>query len=373
MTKAVLEDAPGGVELLLHQAPVGLVECLPDGTIALMNSTAVQLVMPFAEGRPPTSLFSVLGVQGKALQAAVEESAQRAGLVLRGFRIHRDAPEGGCAVLGVTISRTSRGTLLAALEDLTALVLAERRAQAAQRAANAASAAKSEFLAGMSHELRQPLNAILGFSDIMKAGLFGPLPERYDGYVSDIAEAGRHLLALINDVLDLSKVEAGHVELDLEPVPVRDLTAACIRLMHERAEKGGVRLRAVQETELTLRADRRRAKQILINLVSNAIKFTPRGGSVTLAAEPAAPGMVRLTVTDTGCGIAPEDLEAVMRPFQQTAAGRRQTEDSTGLGLPLAAKLAEAHGGHLSLASRVGEGTTAILDLPEAPAAAAEV
>ncbi|EKV30385.1 hypothetical protein C882_4344 [Caenispirillum salinarum AK4] len=347
---------------LLHQAPVGLVEMRADGTVDLMNAMAIQLLLPHATGRSMDNLYDALGDGGEEVRTRCDGVQGRAGagLLCQGVRV--DGPAG---TLGVTVTRTSRGTLLAAVENLTPLVAAERKAQAARKEADRANAAKSEFLAGMSHELRQPLNAILGFSDIMAAGVFGPLSDRYQGYLADITTSGKHLLSLINDILDIAKVEAGHIELEPEPVVLEDLLATCVRMLHERAEKRGVRLTVKDGAPgLVLMADMRRMKQVLINLLSNAIKFTPAGGTVTIRTSLRDDGGPRLAVADTGVGIAPEDLEAVMRPFEQSAAGRRQAEDSTGLGLPLAATLAELHGGRLTLDSTVGEGTTVTVDLP---------
>ncbi|WP_404381922.1 sensor histidine kinase [Caenispirillum salinarum] len=347
---------------LLHQAPVGLVEMRADGTVELMNAMAIQLLLPHAAGRPMDNLYDALGDGAAKVRSRCDgvHGPAGAGMLCQGVRV--DGPAG---TLGVTVTRTSRDTLLAAVEDLTPLVAAERKAQAARKEADRANAAKSEFLAGMSHELRQPLNAILGFSDIMAAGVFGSLSERYQGYLADITASGKHLLSLINDILDIAKVEAGHIELEPEPVVLEELLSTCVRMLYERAEKRGVRLTVKDGAPgLVLIADMRRMKQVLINLLSNAIKFTPAGGTVTVRTSLRDDGGPQITVSDTGVGIAPEDLDAVMRPFEQSTAGRQQAEDSTGLGLPLAATLAELHGGRLTLDSTVGEGTTVTFDLP---------
>lgn len=243
---------------------------------------------------------------------------------------------------------------------------------AAQRdRAEARDAGKSRFLAHMSHELRTPLNAVVGFSDIMRQRLFGPLPERYAEYAGSIHEAGGHLLDLINDVLDVSKIEADRYELALEPFDAREAIEAVAVLMRGQARDKGVELAVVLPAEpLKVMADRRALKQMALNLVSNAIKFTPLGGSVSLAAERLGP-MLEVTVSDTGVGIAAEDLARLGRPYEQ-AGGADQKAQGSGLGLSLVRSLAELHGGRLMLDSTLGEGSAATVRLPvidETPAA----
>ncbi|SDH33607.1 sensor histidine kinase [Roseospirillum parvum] len=359
---------------LVHQAPIGLAEIAEDGTVLLINPTAAQVLMPFVVDRRLDNLFVALGPAGEALKSLCQASGRRAGRLLHGYRINRpgggpttEGPTtGGPTTLGVNVTRAEVDRLIVVLEDLSELIAAERAARQAQAQADAANMAKSSFLAGTSHELRQPLNAILGFAEVMREEVFGPLPERYRGYLGDIHSAGGHLLALINDLLDLSKVEAGEMHLARDPVDLDAVFADCRRLFAARAEAKNLDLQA-EAGGLVVLADRRRLDQVLINLVSNALKFTPAGGTVRLAADPEPPDRVRLTVTDSGVGIAPEDLNRVMQPFGQTAEGRRQ-DDGTGLGLSLARALAEAMGGGLELASQPGVGTTATVLLPAPPA-----
>jgi cell cycle sensor histidine kinase DivJ len=215
----------------------------------------------------------------------------------------------------------------------------------------------------MSHELRTPLNAVLGFSDIMRQKLFGPLPERYAEYAQMIYESGNHLLDLINDVLDMSKIEAERYELALEPFDARDPVSAALRLVRLQAHEAEISLRGMLPTEpLLVEADKRALKQITLNLLSNALKFTPAGGSVTVSLH--ADGRnLELSVSDTGVGVAPEDLERLGRPFEQ-AGGSEQKSLGTGLGLSLVRAFAELHGGAMSIESALGEGATVTVRLP---------
>jgi two-component system cell cycle sensor histidine kinase PleC len=231
--------------------------------------------------------------------------------------------------------------------------------------AEAANQAKSEFLANMSHELRTPLNAINGFSEIMLAEMFGPLgDDRYKVYAQDILNSGQHLLALINDILDMSKIEAGKMTLRLEAVSVEDVAEEAVRLVRTRAETAGLELTLEVSDLPDIEADYRALKQILLNLLSNAVKFTPRGGRVTVRAECAGDTAVRVIVQDTGIGIAPEDLARLARPFEQIESQHAKTQQGTGLGLALSKALLEMQGGALELESTPGRGTVASFRLP---------
>ena len=257
------------------------------------------------------------------------------------------------------------GGALFTFADITEEKHVEADLRRAKDEAELASRSKTEFLANMSHELRTPLNAIIGFSDILMGQIFGALGDsRYGDYARDIRDSGLHLLNLINDVLDVSKVEFGKVELIEETVDVAGIVEACVRLMRDRAETAGLGL--VQELPLglpRLQADSRRLKQILLNLLSNAVKFTPSGGRVAIRAACAADGF-RLVVEDTGIGIAKQDLEKAMRPFGQIDSRLARKYEGTGLGLPLVRSMAELHGGKLEIDSTPGHGTTATIWLP---------
>jgi signal transduction histidine kinase len=225
-----------------------------------------------------------------------------------------------------------------------------------------ASQHKSDFLATMSHELRTPLNAIIGFSDVLQEQMFGELNERQLAYVDDVLAAGKHLLSLINDVLDLAKIEAGRMELDLSEVAVPEILRSAVSLHSERASRQGVDLSLTTEPEeITITADERRLRQVVFNLVSNAVKFTPAEGRIDISAR-SEDGRVEIAVADTGPGIASEDRETIFEEFEQTAAGRQA--EGTGLGLPLSRKLVELHGGRLWVESEIGRGSTFRFTLP---------
>ena len=248
----------------------------------------------------------------------------------------------------------------------TELIEAAEAIEAARDAAEAANRAKSEFLANMSHELRTPLNAIIGFSEVIKSDVLGPSNEqRYREYASDINESGHHLLDLITDILDLSKIESGADDLSEEVIEIRDLTQSVITLVKARAQTGGVALSTdIDEAPAALFVDRRKLKQILVNLLSNAIKFTDSGGSVALRINREAAGNCIVRVEDTGIGIAPEDIPKALSPFGQVDGDINRRYEGTGLGLPLTKSLVEQHGGTMELVSAPGVGTTVILRFP---------
>jgi cell cycle sensor histidine kinase DivJ len=261
------------------------------------------------------------------------------------------------------LRRMADGRLAAILRDSTVAHAREGALAAAKAEAEAAHAGKSRFLAEMSHELRTPLNAVIGFSDIMRQRLFGPLPDRYAEYAQAIHESGGHLLDLINDVLDLSKIEAQRFELAKERFDGREPVSSALRVVRIQAHEAGVDLRGVLPSDpVPVEADRRAIKQIVLNLLSNALKFTPRGGSVTVTAE-ATDGRFELTVADTGVGVAPEDLERLGRPYEQAGDGASRAK-GTGLGLSLVRAFAELHGGDMAIESTLGAGTAVVVRLP---------
>ena len=230
--------------------------------------------------------------------------------------------------------------------------------------AETANRTKSEFLANMSHELRTPLNAIIGFSDVIKKSLFGPLNERYRDYATDIFNSGTHLLKLINEILDLSKLEAKQAELYEEDVDLAAIIQSCIHLIEPQAQAAKVQLlSAVDGNVPSIRADDRRMRQILINLVSNAVKFTPEGGQVRVSAS-LAHGGVSIIVKDTGIGMAPDQIPHALESFRQIDSKLSRKYEGTGLGLPLTKHLVELHGGSLTIESKLDRGTTVTCFLP---------
>ena len=230
--------------------------------------------------------------------------------------------------------------------------------------AEEANQSKSEFLANMSHELRTPLNAINGFSDIMKKEMFGPLGDpRYKEYVNDILFSGQHLLSLINDILDMSKIEAGKMTLNTEPMIMSEMIAQVMRIVRGRADENRLKLIYDGSETPEIQADPRAVKQILLNLTTNAIKFTPEGGMVRIVVEPKSAGLI-IHVSDTGIGISEEDIARLAQPFEQIDSQHSRKHEGTGLGLALSKSLVELHGGNFQISSVLGEGTTVTFTLP---------
>ena len=243
------------------------------------------------------------------------------------------------------------------------LAAALRQLDEKSRELEAASAHKSEFLANMSHELRTPLNAIIGFSQVLRQQLFGEVNEKQAEYLDDVLASGNHLLSLINDVLDLSKVEAGQIELEVAPFSLQEALRRGVVMVRERATKDGVHVTLTANPEVdVVTGDERRIRQVIYNLLSNAVKFTPAGGVVDVGAA-RVDGEVRVFVADSGPGIAPEDRERIFEEFQQTEVGIEQRE-GTGLGLTLSRRLVELHGGRIWVDSELGKGSTFAFALP---------
>lgn len=251
------------------------------------------------------------------------------------------------------------------VRDITARKANEAAVLRAKHEAELANRSKSEFLANMSHELRTPLNAIIGFSEIMQDQLFGPVGnETYQEYATSIHESGQHLLAIINDILDISKIEAGQFALHEDEMDVNEAVISCLRLIEPRATKGGIRLGGEADTTLRMRADQRRVKQMLLNLLSNAVKFTPPGGSVSVSTDISSGDGIRITISDTGIGMSEQEVAKALRPFEQVYGGLDRHFEGTGLGLPLVDAMIRLHGGRLTITSSPGHGTTAELLFP---------
>ncbi len=267
-------------------------------------------------------------------------------------------------VLRIDEKRTQNGGLVAVHADITAVKQREHLLREAKEQAEAANVSKSQFLATMSHELRTPLNAVIGFSEILKQGVFGEVTGKNLEYVDDIHNAGRHLLALINDVLDMAKIEAGKYVLEDEAIDISELINECIRQLSPQAEEGQLFIQYAPDPQLVpVRADRRAMKQILLNLLSNAVKFTPVGGAIQIGAQAGA-GELEIVIRDTGVGIAPEHIDRILKPFEQAENSNNRTHEGTGLGLSITHHLTELHGGSLRIGSPESGGTVVTVTLP---------
>jgi signal transduction histidine kinase len=310
----------------------------------------------WAEGEPR-------GVQEVTLSVA-DSAAGGYGDMLESALFYGVLAGAGLLLIGALLGRLKRSVReTQALADLAQ----QRNTEllAAKIEAERANQAKSEFLANMSHELRTPLNAIIGFSDIMTRQLLGPLGnDKYQLYAEDVGNSGKHLLQIINDVLDMAKIEAGRTDLALGRCDVGEIVASCLRMVHDRAEAGNLTMIAECADDLpAIMADERAIKQVMLNLLSNAIKFTGAGGSVGVVAALSDKGL-QIRVRDTGIGIAEADRERAFEPFGQADSSLARSFEGTGLGLPIARALMVLHGGSLSLESEVGIGTTVTMTLP---------
>jgi signal transduction histidine kinase/HAMP domain-containing protein len=293
---------------------------------------------------------------GAQLPAVIEETLAKPGREIcladgRWLRLTRSgAADGGSVILGT---------------DITSLKDRETLLQAAKEEAEEANQAKSAFLANMSHELRTPLNAIIGFSEVIREAMMGPVSLRYKEYAQDIFTSGQHLLGLVNEVLDLSKIEVGRFELDEDAVDVAEVIHICDRIIRPRTLAAGLEFACRVSADLPfVRADERRLKQILLNLLSNAVKFTRTGGRVVVSAAAESTGEIRISVSDTGIGMRPEDVPIALEPFRQLDEGKNRRYAGTGLGLPMAQHLVQLHGGKLSIETGLGAGTTVRFTLP---------
>ncbi len=344
-----------------------------EGQSAMLRATRLRrgegAVGQMAVTREPIQIpdISAEGAYESRIRGAMLASGTRSVLAIP--LLHEERVVGG-----LVVTRRSPGVFTAEVVEIlrtfatqSALAIQNarlfRQLEIKSRELEVASQHKSEFLASMSHELRTPLNAVIGFSDVLLQGMFGETNEKQTEYLRDILASGQHLLSLINDILDLSKIEAGRMELDLTTFDLPTAIDDALLLMRERAGRRGITLeRQVDERVGEIRADQRKVKQVLLNLLSNAVKFTPEGGRIDVRAG-LANGTVEIAVTDTGIGIAPEDHDAVFEEFRQVGAADKKAE-GTGLGLALCRKFVELHGGRIWVKSQVGVGSTFTFTLP---------
>jgi signal transduction histidine kinase/putative methionine-R-sulfoxide reductase with GAF domain len=318
----------------------------------------------------PVQVADVLAVPGYPFQERFAEEGLRAVLTV--------PLTGGDVARGIVLFRRSPGefhervvTLMRTLADQSKVAIANahlfRESEEKSRLLEVANQHKSEFLANMSHELRTPLNAIIGFSEVLLQRMFGTLNDKQEEYLQDVLSSGRHLLSLINDILDLSKVEAGRMELELDRFDLPQALQDTLVLVRERAVRHGIELSFEADPRVGgVVADERKIKQVMLNLLSNAVKFTPEGGRVDVRAIP-TDGAVEISVADTGIGIAPENQELIFEEFRQVGGDYAHKREGTGLGLTLARRLVELHGGRLWVKSQRGQGSTFTFSIPERP------
>jgi signal transduction histidine kinase len=360
------------VERLAEERRAFVVVALAAASIAAIIALALTSVLQRLISRPILHLAQTMEHVSRHKDYAVRAqllTADELGVLIRGFnsmlaeieRQHQELERYRTTLEEQVAARTAE---LSTANDVLRRTVDEL--EVAKAAAEAASRAKSEFLANMSHELRTPLNAIIGFSDILKAEMFGALgASQYRDYAHDINSSGVHLLGIVNSILDLTKAEAGKLEVMLDDVDLTQVVRQAERMMAAQADKARVLLsvRLPEDGELMLTTDERKVRQVLLNLLSNAVKFTPAGGSVTLRVL-RGQSDVAIEVADTGIGMAPEDIPKALAPFGQVDGSLARRYEGTGLGLPLAIRFVEAVGGTLALDSTPGRGTTVTVRLP---------
>ncbi|MGE5147793.1 MAG: PAS domain-containing sensor histidine kinase, partial [Candidatus Eiseniibacteriota bacterium] len=357
-----------------RMARIGYIDWSRESGITYWSDEIYRILGIAQDGAKPfiPSFHSLLDLVHPADRDLVKDAIRKALSSERAFDIHHRIvrPDGTERILHVQaeVIFDDDGVptrLTGMAQDVTESKHVELALRMAKEEAEQANRAKSSFLANMSHELRTPLNAVIGFAEMMEMQTFGPLSDIYLTYAHDIRESGRHLLTIINDILDMSKIEAGRQPLHESDVSIPTVIAATLRLIGARAEEAGIEIAVRVPPDIPwLRADERLLKQMLLNLVSNAVKFTPVGGRIVISAAITGSGMLAIAVADTGIGMDPKDIPTALAPFGQIDSALNRKFQGTGLGLPLVKSLAELHGGALAIESAPGAGTTVTLRFP---------
>ncbi|MBI1776283.1 MAG: HAMP domain-containing protein [Proteobacteria bacterium] len=350
----------------LESSREGMLLVDAEGRIVMVNSQVAaffpRVAHYFTQGAEFSAAFALIHTQLKqpadssAAEAAFSQILDRGG----------EAQLTDGRWIRVSRSNTHDGGFFLFLSDFTEIKAREQHYREAKLQAEAASTAKSRFLAHMSHELRTPLNAIIGFSEVLASQMFGSLGNgKYVDYATNISQGGHHLLDIISSVLDLAKSEAGKLQLNGEPLDLRVVLADCATMMQDQCTRASLRFDvASQEQPLDIVGEPAKLRQIFLNLLSNAVKFTEPGGSVSMRAGAPMDGAIRVEIADTGIGMAPEDIPIALAPFEQIDSRLARRYEGTGLGLPLAKALVELHGGEITIASEPGKGTRVAVMLP---------
>ena len=368
---------------LIDTAPCGFLSFADDGKILLINTTLLERLgyeRSDLDGRHvefilaigsrifyQTHFFPLLKLHGRAQEIFLllrSRAGEDVGVLTNAVRRDRDGRSvTDCVFMEVVERRKFEHALLEARE-----VAQQANAELEQQraAAEEANQAKSSFLAVMSHELRTPLNAIGGYVQLIEMGVHGPVTEAQKETLARIDRSQRHLLRLINDVLNLARIESGRVDYVVEPVPLADVVGSIMPMVEPQIERKNLRFMADVSPDLVASADREKVQQILLNLLTNAIKFTGTGGSVSIEAGVPSEAQVFLRVSDTGTGIPRDMLEKVFEPFIQVDASRSRSTEGTGLGLAISRDLARGMKGDLNVESAMGQGSSFQLDLPTA-------
>ena len=371
MLEEVLQESQKRLRAVIDAVPAMIYACDADQRVIFLNRYAAEaagLRREQAIGKLPSEIFpGKFGEESESLDLQVFNS----GKALSPYEIEFDREEGDTAVLLATktplITSGSKTTLVVTTAtEITERKAAEQELRLAKEEAELANQAKTDFLANMSHELRTPLNAIIGFSQVMTNEMMGPIGSpKYKDYTSDINRSARHLLGIIDDILDLSKIEMGQLSMRETEVDVAQLIEEVARIKHDKAESADIALELSLQRDLPLLVcDEVKVKQILLNLLSNAVKFTEAGGKITISAELAADKTLEICVADSGIGMSEAELPVALARFGQVGSILTRTHDGVGLGLPLVVTLTELHGGTCQIDSEKGRGTSILVRFP---------